>query len=209
MKLVFHNTSEMKKIKYIVFIVLILALISVAWYSGYKNSWVNKKQETSVNVVLEKIQKVFKLVTVEGHLSEIYDYKDYYNWDLPIFRKKALVRVNAKVLVGFDFEKVVLTVDEGSKTIFIEDFPDAEILSMDHNLDYYDITQGSFNRFTSTDYNEINKNVKEYARAKAIDSKLLESAEAQKDEIMDMLKIIIQATGWQVEIKKKLEVFPD
>ncbi len=200
----------MKSVKNILLIVLSsLVLLAIAWYTGYKYSWVDKKQETSVNVVLEKIQKVFKLVTVEGHLSEIYDYKDYYNWDLPIFRKKALVRVNAKVMAGFDFEKVKLTVDEDSKTIYIEDFPAAEILSMDHNLDYYDISQGSFNRFSSKDYNEINKNVKEYARAKAVESELLDSAEAQKDEIMDMLKIIIEATGWEVVVKKKIEVFSD
>jgi len=199
----------MKSIKNIVLIVLALVLLAVAWYTGYKYSWVNKKQETSVNVVLEKIEKVFKLVTVEGHLSEIYDYKDYYNWDLPIFRKKALVRVNAKVLVGFDFEKVKLTTDEDSKTIYIEDFPEAEILSMDHNLDYYDISQGTFNKFSSKDYNEINKNVKEYARVKAVDSELLESAEAQKEEIMEMLKTIIEATGWEVVVKKKIEIFSD
>ncbi len=180
--------------------------MSLAWYAGYKYKWVNKKQETSVNVVLEKVQKVFKLVTVEGHLSEIYDYKDYYNWDLSFFRKKALVRVNAKVLAGFDFEKVKLSVDDKSKTIFIDNFPEAEILSMEHDLDYYDISQGQFNKFTSQDYNEINKNVKEYARAKAIDSKLLESAEAQKEEILDMLKTIVEANGWEVVVKSKVQL---
>ena len=197
----------MKSFKNILLIIFALILMALAWYAGAKYSWVNKKQETSVNVVLEKIQKVFKLVTVEGHLSEIYDYKDYYNWDISFFRKKALVRVNAKVMAGFDFEKVKLTVDEATKTIVIQDFPPAEILSMDHNLDYYDISQGSFNKFSSQDYNEINKNVKEYARAKAIDSELLESAEAQKEEILDMLKTIIEATGWEVVVKSKSEVF--
>jgi len=190
----------MKSIRYILLVVLALAIIFVAWYSGYKYSWVNKKEETSVTVVLDKIQKVFKLVTVEGHLSEIYDHKDYYNWDIALFRKKALVRVNAKVMAGFDFEKVKLTVDEATQTIYIEDFPEAEILSMDHDLEYYDITQGTFNNFSTKDYNEINKIVKEYARLKAIDSKLLISAEEQKEEIMDMLKTIIMATGWEVKI---------
>lgn len=197
----------MKNVKYIFLILFAMVLVGLAWYAGYKYSWINKKQETSVNVVLEKIQKVFKLVTVEGHLSEIYDYKDYYNWDVSIFRKKALVRVNAKVLAGFDFEKVQLTVNEDTKTIVIDDFPAAEILSMEHDLDYYDISQGSFNTFSSQDYNQINKNVKEYARAKAVDSELLDSAEAQKDEILDMLRTIIEATGWKVEVKNKLEVF--
>lgn len=199
----------MKNIKNILLIILVLVMISVAWYGGFKQSWVNNKQETTVNVVLEKIQKVFKLVTVEGHLSEIYQHKDYDNWDLSLFRKKALIRVNAKVLVGFDFEKVKMTVDEDSKTIVIDDFPEAEILSMDHELDYYDITQGTFNKFTSADYNEINKLVKEYARAKAIDSELLQSAEAQKEEIIDMLTTIIKATGWEVVINKRLELFPN
>jgi len=197
----------MKNIKYILIILFSLVLIAMAWYAGYKYSWVNKKEEIAVNVVLDKIQKVFKLVTVEGHLSEIYDYKDYYNWDVSFFRKKALVRVNAKVMAGFDFEKVKLTVDEDSKTIYIGDFPEAEILSMEHDLDYYDISQGSFNTFSSKDYNQINKNVKEFARAKAIDSKLLESAEEQKEEIIDMLKTIIQATGWKVVVNEKVKIF--
>ena len=34
-----------------------------------------------------------------------------------------------------------------------------------------------------------------------------ESAEAQKDEIMDMLMIIIQSTEWEVVIKKREEFF--
>lgn len=197
----------MKNLKYILIILLALVLIGMAWYAGFKYSWINKKEETSVSVVLDKIQKVFKLVTVEGHLSEIYDYKDYYNWDVSFFRKKALVRVNARVMAGFDFEKVKLTVDEESKTIIIDNFPEAEILSMEHDLDYYDISQGSFNTFSSQDYNQINKNVKEFARAKAIDSKLLESAEAQKEEILDMLSTIIQATGWKVEINEGVMLF--
>lgn len=200
----------MKSFKNILLILLsALLLIGIAWYAGYKYNWVNKKQETSVNVVLEKIEKVFKLVTVEGHLSEIYNHKDYYNWDISLFRKQALVRVNAKVLAGYDFEKVKLHVDESSKTITIEDFPEAEILSLEHDLDYYDITQGSFNKFSSRDYNEINKNVKEYARAKAIDSQMLSSAEEQKQEILDMLKTIIEATGWEVIIKDELNLFSD
>ena len=153
------------------------------------------------------MEKVFKLVTVEGHLSEIYNHKDYYNWDISFFRKTALVRVNAKVLAGYDFEKAVFTVDEESKTILIDNFPEAEILSLEHDLDYYDISQGSFNRFSNSDYNEINKSVKEYARAKALDSKLLESAENQKDEIMEMLKTVIQSTGWQLVVQDKNTLF--
>jgi len=199
----------MKHLKNILLLLFSLVLLVMAWYAGYKYKWVNKKEETSVSVVLEKVEKVFKLVTVEGHLSEIYDYKDYYSWDLPFFRKKALVRVNARVLAGFDFEKLQLDTDESSKTITIRNFPEAEILTLEHDLDYYDITQGTFNTFTPKDYNQINKNVKEFARAKAIDSKILSAAEEQKTEIMDMLKTLIEATGWKVEVYDKKAIFTD
>ncbi|MDF1694898.1 MAG: DUF4230 domain-containing protein [Saprospiraceae bacterium] len=197
----------MKTTKNILFVVLALSILGITWYAGSKFSLVNNKKETSVTVVLEKIQKVFKLVTVEGHLSEIYNHKDYYNWDISFFRKTALVRVNAKVLAGYDFEKVKLTIDEESKTIRIDDFPDAEILSIEHDLDYYDITQGSFNTFSNKDYNEINKSVKEYALAKAIDSKLLLSAKEQKNDIMEMLTTIIQSTGWKVVTSNEKDPF--
>jgi len=196
----------MKNIKNILLIIFAFILMGLAWYTGYKYQWTSNTKETSAVVVLEKVQKVFKLVTVEGHLSEIYKHKDYDIMDVSFFRKKALVRVNARVSAGFDFEKVKLTVDEQSKTIIIEDFPNAEILSMDHDLDYYDITQGSFNKFTSQDYNEINKSVKEFVKSKAIESEILDSAEAQKDDILEMLKTIIQATGWKVLIKNQEEL---
>ena len=196
----------MKNIKNILLILFAILLIGLAWYTGYKYQWVNKKQETSVSVVLEKIEKVFKLVTVEGHLSEIYDYKEYNTWEFSMFRKKALLRVNAKVLAGFDFEKVKLTVDEKTKTIIIEDFPSAEILSMEHDIDYYDISQATFNKFSAEDYNRMNKEAKNHIRKKAVDSKLLTSAEAQKEEILDMLITIIQATGWDVVIKNRDEL---
>lgn len=196
----------MKNMKNILLIVFAIILIGFAWYTGYTHQWVNKKQETSVSVVLEKIEKVFKLVTVEGHLSEIYDYKEYNNWEFSIFKKKALLRVNAKVLAGFDFEKAKFTIDEKSKTIIIDNFPEAEILSMEHDIDYYDITQATFNKFSAEDYNRMNKEAKNHIRKKAVDSKLLTSAEAQKEEILEMLITIIQATGWEVVIKNKQEL---
>ena len=57
-------------------------------------------------VLMEKIKTVAKLVTVEGYFSEVYDYQDYWNYDVSMFRKKALIRVKAKVSVGYDLSKM-------------------------------------------------------------------------------------------------------
>lgn len=193
----------MKSLKYILLLVVVAALVGLSWYAGYKFTHGQAVEKTDVTVVLEKVKKVFKLVTVEGQISEIYTHQDYYTWDIQPFRKKALVRVNAKVLVGYDFEKVVFNVDEESQTISISSFPEAEILSFEHDLDYYDITQGAFNQFTTGDYNLINQKVKEYARTKALESDLLLTAEEQKDEILDMFDIIVGATGWKLLVGER------
>ena len=68
---------------------LVLAFLGGIWISNI--SLVPKlphKEEVSTQVLLERIEEVTKLVTVEGHISEIYDYKDYYGYDWSIFRKK-------------------------------------------------------------------------------------------------------------------------
>ena len=193
----------MNNVKYILLILFAILLMALAGYTGYKYNSSSIHRETSASVVLEKVQKVFKLVTVEGHFAEIYKVKEHDRWELSLFRKKALLRVNAKVAVGYDFEKITITVDEATKTVYFEDFPDPEILSLEHDLDYYDITQGTFNQFTADDYNRINNEAKNFIRKKAMDSDLLASAESQKGEIMDMLKTILEATGWNVVVGQK------
>lgn len=189
-----------KKFKYLFIGTAILILVGLAWWTGVKSTLWKKYEAESSTVLLNKIEKVVKLVAVEGNISEIYDYKDYYNFDIAPFRKKALVRVNAKVSVGYDFEKVKITVDEPSKTIKLSNFPEAEILSIDHDLDYYDITQGTFNRFSNEDYNKINTRAKEYVANKARESDLINAAEEQKQEILDMIRILVKGGGWELII---------
>lgn len=191
-----------RQIKNIVIAVLLLALVGVSiWAYRMSSSFFEKKEDLAVSVVLEKMERVFKLVTVEGHLSEIYDYKDYYTFDVSPFRKKALVRVNGKVVAGYDFNNLAYTIDEASRTIRIDSFPSAEILYIDHDLDYYDITEGSFNSFTKEDYNQIQKSAKKFLSNKAIDAKILESSEKQKSELIDMLRMLLEAANWKLEIR--------
>jgi hypothetical protein len=190
-----------KKYRFLLLIVGFILALGLAWWTGVKTSlWQKHESETST-ILLNKIEKVVKLVAVEGNISEIYDYKDYYNFDIAPFRKKALVRVNAKVSVGYDFEKVKITVDEPSKTITLSNFPEAEILSIDHDLDYYDISQGTFNRFSNEDYNKINTRAKEYVANKARESDLIKAAEEQKQEILDMIRILVKGGGWELHVE--------
>lgn len=192
----------MKKYKSLVIIILFLLGLVTAWWMGYKTNLFQTHAEESSVVLLDKIEKVIKFVAVEGNLTEIYDYKDYYSFDIAPFRKKALVRVNAKVSAGYNFENLVIDLDEENKVIVIKHFPDAEILSIDHDLDYYDLTQGTFNRFTAEDYNKINSRAKAFIAEKARDSGLIETAGEQKEELIDMVKMLVNAGGWELRIEK-------
>ncbi|HMQ06524.1 MAG TPA: DUF4230 domain-containing protein [Saprospiraceae bacterium] len=181
-----------------VVLIFIALLIFFLWRKASQSSFFQKHEVESSAVLLEKIERVIKLVAVEANISEIYDYKDYYAMDLSPFRKKVLVRVKARVSAGFNMEAVKIELDDDNKTVYIRNFPPAEILSVDHDLDYYDITQGTFNRFSPADYNKINARAKQFIVEKAKDSRILTEAEQQKEEIISMIRFLVEAGGWQL-----------
>ena len=97
--------------------IVIGALLS--WVSvGYMKS-VKKKQlvNTQSTILLDKIKKVCKFITVEGDFAEIYQYEDVKERFLKLIssRKKALVVIKAKAHVGYDLSKIDLKADTEKK----------------------------------------------------------------------------------------------
>ena len=74
-------------------------------------------------------------------------------------------------------------------------------MSIDHTLDYYDITEGTFNSFSTEDYNRINQQAKDYVHSKAEQSNLLNEATKQGNESLDLIKTLAENMGWKVEIE--------
>jgi hypothetical protein len=190
------------KLKYLFYLVLLCFLVGGVWYAGYHFSLQKRYVTEDATVVLERIEKVCKLVTVEGHISEIYNYKDYYFYDVWPLRKKALVRVRATVSIGYDFEKLSIKTDAENKTISIKQFPDPEVLYLDHNLDYYDLSEGVFNVFTEEDYTKLNKKVREFIESKALESDLFLKAREQEVELFETIQFMARGMGWQVQIEE-------
>jgi len=193
--------AKAKNIIIIVFSILLAALLG--WYVGFKKQFGVPAVTESSTVMLEKIQKVFKFVAAEGEISEIYDYKDYQYYDISPLRKKILVRVNAKVLIGYDFEKASFNINEETRTITIDSIGPAEVLAIDHDLDYYDIQEGTFNYFSEEELNEINEKAKNYAGSIVKDSDLYQVAAEQKDDLIDMMRVAASSAGWEVVIAEQ------
>lgn len=203
--------------KKIIYILLAILLLAAGAYLNYQ--WMNSSDKSSTqveaSVLLERVKEVCQLVTVEGAFSEIYretNLKEVTLY-LPIptrwnFSKNALLKVEGKVLVGYDMEQVSITVDSLNKTITLNNLPQAEILAIDHSIQYLNLEESFFNEFSAADYTQLNKNAKAILRKKAHESELLKKASEQGLELIDAIDFMAQAIGWQVVYQMPLEELP-
>lgn len=185
--------------RFLLYGILLLLVAAASWFVGYKSSIFTSVTEENSSVVMERIEKVTKLATVEGQFAEIYDYRhSYTNWP---FEKKALVKVQAKALIGYDLSSIEIHTDDVTKTVKLSAFPDAELLSLDHDLEYYDLQEGLFNRFTPTDLTQINKQAKSFIVQKVMQSELLQASEEQRQSMIDLLEMSLTSMGWTLELE--------
>jgi len=195
----------MKKLFYLL---LVLAVAAAGGYFGmhyYLNQKVTTVEVADGTVLLEKVQRVAKMITVEGYFSELYDHKDYYSYDISIFRKKAILKVKGKVSIGYDLEKMEFDVDPLKRELVIRYFPDPEVLSIDTDVSYFDLQEGLFNTFNEEDLTKLNAKAKDLIRRKANESDLMLQAEDQANDIRDLIIFIAEESGWMVREWTRIE----
>lgn len=182
---------------------------------AYVSNGSRRKTETSkdISVLLERIEKVFKVVMAEGYFTEIYNYQSDRNiWQVFNDKKKALVISKAKVLVGYDFGKMRFRIDETGRKLVIEFFPEPEVLSMDTDYKFYDIEQGWLNRFQTEDYTHILTEAKQAMNEKALKSDLPRIA---SNQLQFMMIQLASGLNWEVDLqlsetnRKMLDSFTD
>lgn len=142
----------------------------------------------SSHTIAESMRKVFKIVAAEGHFNEIYNYEE--TTKLMNFipsKKKALVIVQAKVLVGYDFDKFKWEVDQENKRVKLLEFPIPEILSTETDYKYYNIEEQFFNLFSKDDLAKIQQNGKRQVIEAAKKSHLPEVAAEQMRTLLTEL----------------------
>lgn len=142
----------------------------------------------SSHTIAESMRKVFKVVSAEGHFNEIYNYEEttkLFNF-IPS-KKKALVIVQAKVLVGYDFEKLQWEVDEQNRKVRLVNFPAPEIISTETDYKYYNIEEQFFNLFSKDDLAKVQQNGKRQVIEAAKKSHLPEVAAEQMRTLLTEL----------------------
>lgn len=170
------------------------------WVYGKKIRDNREQLRRESTLLLERIEKVFKVVVAEGYFTEIYDHssrKDF--WGLFKINKKALVVSRAKVSVGFDFGKMKVRRDETTRKLIVEEFPAAEVISIDTDYKFYDIDQGWLNKFSHEDYTNILNEAKKLMQEKALESDLPKVANRQVGLMMNQLAA---AVNWEIDYKQ-------
>lgn len=200
----------MKALKWILMCSVGIALLIGGIYlgSGSFFPWNKRMTEEEGQVMLEKVRETIKLITLEADFSELYNYKDYLGYDFSPFRKKAILRVQAKASIGFDLEKVTLEVLPEKGQIIVRDMPKAEILSLEHDLDYYDLQEGVFNSFSERDLSDLNQNAKKFIRTKAEESDLLERGNDRLGDLYRTLDFMVKGAGWELVISPGAKISP-
>jgi len=151
------------------------------------------------------------LITVEGEFSEIFAHRDEKNifFKLLQLEKKALIIVKAKVMVGFDLTRINIEINSQTKQVKLSQFPDPEILSIDSDIEYYDVQKGIINKFSEKDLTKMNKNSKEFIRSKVEQSHLMPIAKNQANDTISLIQQLIESVGWDLVSEKMLGNFSE
>jgi len=183
-----------------IFGLLLGAIVVAVVFYFYRSYFVKNKTEEQSVVLLEKIRNVSKLITVESDFSEIMHYSDAKNMLLNLVssHKKAIVLANSKVMVGFDMKQMRIQPNAKERLLTITHFPAPEVLSIQSDVEYYDVQNGLFNKFEAKDLTELNKKVKENIEQKIPESGILLTANEKALETVRMIEQIVETFGWKL-----------
>ncbi len=188
--------------------IIIAVLVFTVALLGVKlfiSDFFTKKDSSTVDstIVVERIQKVLKLVTVEANFSELMKYNDFDYIDFPGFRKDAIVRVNAKVSVGYNLNNFKVSTNEKEKTITIQQMPKPEILSIDSDIKFENLSSGLFTNFSAQELSKLNALGKEKIKQKALNTEIIKQAEEQKADLFDLIFYMAKQNGYKILVEGK------
>ena len=190
--------------------IIIGVLISgLLWYY-LKTKQAEQLTRTQSVILLDKIKRVCKFITVEGDFTEIYHHEDVKEKFLKLLssKKKALIVIKAKAHIGFDLSKIKMTANSKSKTVILSQFPQPEVLSIETHLNYYDIKNGVFNKFEAEDLTAITAQTKTHIQSKIPESGLFLAAQREALEAISIMEQIVQTIDWKLDYSA-LEIYEE
>lgn len=176
-------------------------ILAVFVYNQYFGEATNKeplpveKQE----ILLERIERVAKLITVEGEYKNTHTYEDYSWRNITPLRKEMIVRVNAIVYMGIDLQKVKFEPDSVNHILRVVEMPEPEILAIDSKYEYKKMSEGLFNSFDEKDLTGIQDATRILLEKEVWKGELPKVAE---DAGLDVVGALVEQAGWTLVIER-------
>lgn len=186
----------------------VLALLIGLLIGGIVFYFYSKKTQQTTNkvnadLVLENIRTACKIISVEGDFTDIYNHKDEKGVFFNVFtsKKQTLIIIKATAYVGFDLRKINLQVDPDKKLIYIGNIPEPEVLNIETDANFYDITESTLNKFSAEELTTILNAAKENITEQVTKSKLITLAKQQGLDFLQVIQLIAKSSGYAIEIE--------
>jgi hypothetical protein len=170
----------------------------------YRVFFTSKSAEVDIaaTTIMKSVESISKLMVLEGQFTETYTYQERSKvfFDLIPQEKKAIVILNAKVLIGYDLKKMVIFIDKENKKLLIEKLPKEEV-NIIPDLKFYDVQTSTFTNFTKDDINKVQEDAKDKIEQQIDQSNLRVQARQRLLENLSSVINLTQAIGWTVEDK--------
>ena len=189
-----------------IFLGMVISLLIVFCFRYCEHRKDEKEQLLATTALIEKeLKNVGKLIVTEGNYAQVFSYSDSKDLVYGLFdaRKKALVVVNANATIAYDLSKVETKVDQTTKTVTIVSIPEPEI-SINPNIEYYDVTQDYLNQFTASDYNKIKLRIENSLREKIETSELKTNAQNRLVAELQKIYILTSSMGWTLQYNSEI-----
>jgi len=179
-----------------------LAIVFTLRFCENKND--DREQlEANTALIQQELKNVGKLIVTEGTYAQVFTFKDSKNllYGITYANKEALVVVNAKASIAYDLSQVETEIDEATKTVTITKIPEPE-LTINPNIEYYDVRQDYLNQFNASDYNKIKLRIDKSLREKIEQSELRSNAENRLISELQKIYILTSSMGWTLKYNK-------
>lgn len=176
--------------------ILILVCVIVLGLTWFTTRFSIQPNTTTVNhsVVVDRVQKVAKLVSSETTLRDVVIYEDTWYGST----KRSLVVVTGKVLAGINLDiGSSVQIDEKAKRITIN-LPQPQILGIEiTEMKTYDEQRGLWNSFNAADRDAVFQNAREQLEKTSRDLKITETA---RQSARELLEGMFASNGYTVEV---------
>lgn len=173
-------------------------ILYISWWQ--KDSAYNPMPNEKQHVLLERITKVAKLVTVEGDYTTTHEYNDYFWANIGIFSKTMILTSKAKIFVGYDLQEATFEADSVRRIIRVRNLPKPKVISIEHDVQVPYKHEGMFSGFSSEELTNINVVVKKKLRDSTTVAPLLQKAEEEGIATLDIIRVLVEQGGWTFEI---------